>query len=79
MSILVSIGSNPSDIKNLTIAKDLVKFVSSLMRAEDHTVLFADSNYSQKEIEDLREWIDSIISIMYNGGNIEPIDTLIAS
>ena len=79
MSILVSIGSNPSDIKNLIIAKDLAKFVSSLMKAEDHTVLFADSNYSQKQIEDLRKWIDSIISIMYNGGNVQSIDTLIPS
>jgi hypothetical protein len=49
------------------------------MKAEDHTVLFADSNYSQKQIEDLRKWIDSIISIMYNGGNVQSIDTLIPS
>lgn len=79
MSILVSIGSDPSDIKNLIIAKDLIKFVSSLMKAEDHTVLFADSNYTEKQIQDVRQWIDNILSILYNGGNIQPIETLVLS
>lgn len=77
MSIMVSIGNDTNDITNLEIAKDLVKFVSSLMKAEDHTTLFADSNYSQKQIEDLRIWLDNILSILYNGGNIEDTENLV--
>jgi hypothetical protein len=79
MSILVSIGSDPKDIDNLTLARDLAKFVSSLLKAEDHTVLFADSNYSQKQIEDLRVWLDNILLILFNGGTIEDLgsDTLV--
>lgn len=79
MSIMVSIGNDPKDFENLSTARDLAKFVSSLMKAEDHTILFADSNYSQKQIEDLRTWLDNIISILYNSGNIEDIDAITVS
>ena len=77
MSIVVSIGNDPNDIQNLAIAKDLTKFVSSLMKAEDHTILFADSIYTQKQIEDLRTWLDNILFILYNGGNIEDTSDLV--
>lgn len=76
MSILVSIGSNPDDIKNLQAAKDITKFVSSLMKAEDHTLIFADKNYSQKEIDQVSQWLDNILYILYNGGNLEDITDL---
>lgn len=77
MSIVVSIGNNPEDLKNLIIAKDLAKFVSSLMKAEDHTILFADNNYSYKQIEDLRSWFDNILFVLSNGGNIEDTEDLL--
>lgn len=76
MSILVSIGSNPEDYKYLNAARDLSKFVSSLMKAEDHSLIFADNNYSQKDINELITWIDSILNILYNGGNLEDLSDL---
>ena len=71
MSILVSIGSDPADLDKLVMAKDVTKFVSSLMKAEDHNLIFANTNYTQKQIDDLAEWLDDILYILYNGGNIE--------
>lgn len=76
MSILVSIGSNPQDYKNLTSARDLAKFVASLMRAEDHSIIFADKNYTQSDINNLITWIDDILNILYNGGNLEDLSDL---
>lgn len=76
MSIMVSIGSNPQDYENLIAARDLAKFVSSLMKAEDHTLIFADKNYSQKDINNVISWIDDILNILYNGGNLEDLSDL---
>ena len=70
MSMSVSIGSNPQDIENLILAKDIAKFVSSLMKAEDHSVIFADANYTQQQINDFRSWIDDILFIIHNSGTL---------
>ena len=78
MSMSVSIGSTSQDIENLILAKDIAKFVSSLMKAEDHTILFADNNYTQKQIEDFRSWVDDIIFILHNSGTLyEDLDEVL--
>ena len=71
MSILVSLGANPNDVNQLQTAKDITKFVSSLMKAEDHSIIFADKNYTQAQLNSLTEWFDDILFILYNGGNLE--------
>lgn len=76
MSVLVSIGSEPKDIQNLQMAKHITKFVSSLLKAEDHHILFAEENYTQKHLDDLSDWLENILFILYNGGNLEDYSDL---
>jgi hypothetical protein len=71
MSILVSIGANDNDIKNLQMTQDIISFVSSLLKAEDHELLFANENYTQTQINSLLEWYGDMLYILYNGGSSE--------
>jgi hypothetical protein len=77
MSILVSIGANDNDIKNLQMTQDIISFVSSLLKAEDHELLFANKNYTQAQVSDLLEWYNDILYILYNGGSSEDYSDLL--
>lgn len=70
MSILVSVGSNPDDIKNLQIAKDVTSFISDLINDKDNNSILSDKDYVQSEINKASKWFDDILSILYNGGNL---------
>jgi hypothetical protein len=77
MSILVSIGANETDINNLQMTQDIISFVSSLLKAEDHELLFANKTYTQSQVDSLLSWYQDILSILYNGGNSEDYSDLI--
>ena len=79
MSILVSIGANETDINNLQMTQDIISFVSSLLKAEDHELLFANKTYTQSQVDSLLSWYDDILSILYNGGNSEDYSDLISA
>jgi hypothetical protein len=70
MSILVSVGSNTDDIKNLQIAKDVTSFISDLINDKDNNSILSDKHYTQSEIDKASKWFDDILSILYNGGNL---------
>ncbi len=76
MSILVSIGANDTDINNLQMTHDIIAFVSSLLKAEDHELLFANKNYSQSQIDSLLSWYEDLLAILYNGGSSEDYSEL---
>lgn len=77
MSILVSIGANETDINNLQMTQDIISFVSSLLKAEDHELLFANKTYTQSQVDSLLSWYQDILSILYNGGNSEDYSDLV--
>lgn len=77
MSILVSIGANETDISNLQMTRDIISFVSSLLKAEDHIALLAERTYTQTEINSLLSWYDDLLAILYNGGTAEDYSDLI--
>lgn len=77
MSILVSIRANETDINNLQMTQDIISFVSSLLKAEDHELLFASKTYTQSQVDSLLSWYQDILSILYNGGNSEDYSDLI--
>lgn len=71
MSILVSIGANETDISNLQMTRDIISFVSSLLKSQNVTALLADVTYTDTEIHSLLNWYDDLLAILYNGGNTE--------
>ena len=73
MSISISIGSNPQDIVNLQKTRDIISFVSNLIKSEDQEVIFAKSNYTRKDMQDLIKWYGDLLDILYNAGNSEEL------
>ena len=71
MSILVSIGANDNDINNLQMTQDIISFVSSLLKAEDHELLFANKTYTQAQVDSLLSWYTDLLDILYNAGTLE--------
>lgn len=71
MSISISIGSNPQDITNLQMTEDIISFVSSLLKAEDHVSLLADKTYTQSQVDSLLNWYHNLLDILYNAGTLE--------
>lgn len=73
MSILVSIGANDTDINNLQMTRDIISFVSSLLKAEDHVSLFANKSYTQSQIDELLQWYNDLLNILFNAGTLEEV------
>jgi len=73
MSISVSIGANDTDITNLQMTRDIILFVSSLLKAEDHVLLFANKTYTQSQIDNLVRWYNDLLNILYNAGTLEEV------
>jgi hypothetical protein len=73
MSISISIGSTPQDIANLQKTRDIISFVSNLIKSEDQEVIFAKSNYTRKDMQDLIKWYGDLLDILYNAGTVEEL------
>lgn len=71
MSISISIGSTVHDLENLQQTKDIISFVSNLLKSEDQEVIFANKNYTSLQINNLLKWYDDILNILYNAGSPE--------
>lgn len=71
MSISISIGSNIQDLENLQQTKDIISFVSNLLKSEDQEVIFANKTYTSLQISNLLKWYNDILNILYNAGSPE--------
>jgi len=73
MSISISIGSHPQDIINLQKTKDIISFVSNLIKSEDQEFIFAKSNYTRNDMQNLIKWYGDLLDILYNAGTPEEL------
>jgi radical SAM superfamily enzyme len=71
MSISISIGSSIQDLEKLQQTKDIISFVSNLLKSEDQEVIFANKTYTYSQINNLSKWYDDILNILYNAGTPE--------
>lgn len=71
MSISISIGSSTQDLENLQQTKDIISFVSNLLKSEDQEVIFANKTYTHLQIVNLLKWYDDLLNILYNAGSPE--------
>lgn len=71
MSISISIGSSNQDLENLQQTKDIISFVSNLLKSEDQEVIFANKTYTRLQIVNLLKWYDDLLNILYNAGSPE--------
>ena len=73
MSISISIGSNPQDILNLQKTREIISFVSNLIKSEDQEFIFAKSNYTRNDMQNLIKWYGDLLDILYNAGTPEEL------
>jgi hypothetical protein len=71
MSISISIGSSIQDLEKLQQTKDIISFVSNLLKSEDQEVIFANKTYTRLQIVNLLQWYDDLLNILYNAGSPE--------
>lgn len=71
MSISISIGSSAQDLEYLQQTKDVISFVSNLLKSEDQEVIFANKTYTRLQIDKLLVWYKDLLDILYNAGTLD--------